>query len=458
MLIRFSRWFVACLLALASLTTVALAQGGPPPHVRATIQSIERMLESTDDASLRAFIAERYTPTYRDSFRGDSLLAHLRRLRAAPGGPVAGVSVERDEEGLRMIVQGSREAVLRLVLDDKGMIVKLDLIPQGAGSDAPADSPWSGVTWETLGDALRRAESGGFSGTLLARRDGKEVLRAAAGLADRESHRRTALNSVYCIGSTPIDFTITGIMLLGQRGKLALDDPIGRHLTGVPADKRAMTIRHLLTGRSGLPDFFHVDSVDWDADLAWIDRPTAVRRILSQRLQFAPGAERAHSHAAFVLLAALIEQLSGRPYPEFVRQEILTPLAMTRTGFYGERMGLTQADFAVGHGASAVGIPNIPPNWGPTSWLVMGSGGMCSTLEDMDRYYAAIDEGRLLTGEWAKWQQGPRAGAGGSDRGYFIYRVTNGAGSSILFLMNGEGRAPGNRAMTRAVDRLVEGR
>ena len=457
MLIRFSRWLAACLLALASLTTAALAQG-PPPHVRATIQSIERMLESTDDASLRTFAAERFTPAYRNSFAGDAVLAHLKRLREAPGGPIGSVSVERDEEGLRMVVQGEREAVFRLVLDDKGLIMKLDLIPSGAPSEAPVDSPWSGVTWETLSDALRRAGSGGFSGTMLARRDGREILRAAVGLADRESKRGTSLSTAYCIGSMPIDFTITGIMLLGQRGKVALDDPIGRHFTGVPADKRAMTIRHLLTGRSGLPDFFHVDSVDWDADLAWIDRRTAVRRILSQRQLFAPGTGRAHSHAAFVLLAALIEQLSGRSYQEFVRQEILTPLGMPRTGFYGERLGLTQEDFAVGYGASAVGIPNIPPNWGPTSWLIMGSGGMCSTLEDMERYYTAIDEGRLLAGEWAKWQQGPNAGAGGSDRGFFIYRVSNGAGTSVLFLMNGEGRARGNRAMTRAMDRLVEGR
>jgi CubicO group peptidase (beta-lactamase class C family) len=458
MLIRFSRCLAACLLALASLTTAALGQNGPPPHVRATIQAIERMLESGDDAALRTFAAERFTPAYRNSFSGNEILAHLKRLREAPGGPIGSVTLERDEEGLRMNVQGEREVVFRVVLDDKGMITKLDLIPSGAASEAPADSPWSGVTWETLGDALRRAESGGFSGTMLARRDGHEVLRAAVGLADRESKRGTALNTVYCIGSTPIDFTVTGIMLLGQRGKLALDDPIGHHFAGVPADKRAMTIRHLLSGRSGLPDFFHVDSVDWDADLAWIDRKTAVRRILSQRLRFAPGTERAHSHAAFVLLAALIEQVSGRTYQEFVRQEILTPLGMTRTGFYGERLGLTEGDFAVGYGSSAVGIPNISPNWGPTSWLIMGSGGMCSTLEDMDRYYAAIDEGRLLTGEWAKWQQGPRAGAGGSDRGFFIYRVTNGAGSSILYLMNGEGRARENRDMTRAMDRLVEGR
>ncbi|HVQ35472.1 MAG TPA: hypothetical protein VMT33_05625, partial [Candidatus Bathyarchaeia archaeon] len=96
--------------------------------------------------------------------------------------------------------------------------------------------------------------------------------------------------------------------------------------------------------------------------------------------------------------------------------------------------------------------------WGPTSWLIMGSGGMFSTLPDMDRYYGAIAAGKLLTGEWAKWQQGDGVGVGGSDRGYFIFHATNGKGNEALFLMNGEGRAPATRAMTRTLGTLVMGR
>jgi CubicO group peptidase (beta-lactamase class C family) len=218
-----------------------------------------------------------------------------------------------------------------------------------------------------------------------------------------------------------------------------------------------MTIGHILAGKSGLPDFHHTDK-DWNADLGWIDRDTAVRRILAQKLRFPPGAEEAHSHSAYGLLAAVIEIVSGRSYPEFVRTEILKPLGMTRTGFYGETLGLTAADFAIGYGVSSVGLPNIPPNWGPTSWLVMGSGGMFSTLRDMERYYAALEGGRLLTGTWAARQQGESVGVGGSERGYYIFHATNGRGNDILFLMNGEGLSAPTRAMSRAAERLVMGR
>ena len=435
------------LIAAATLLALpTLAQDGPPPHVRAAIQSVERMLEGSGDATLETFAAERLAPAYRESFTHDALLAHLRKLRAAVGGGIGAVSVERAPDGLRLQVSGMHEATYRLVLDPGGLVTTLELMETPPEPPSPEAAIWASTTWETLADDFQRAEKAGFSGVILVKREGQEILR-----------NKTAPDTVYCIGSTPIDFTVTGIMLLGQRGKLTLDDPITRFFPDAPADKRAMTIRQLLTGKSGLPNFHHVPT-DWDADLAWIDRDTAVKRILAQPLLFPPGQGEAHSHSASGLAAAIIEVVAGASYPQFVRTEILKPLGMARTGFYGESLGLRAKDFAVGHGPDFVGLPNIPPNWGPTSWLVMGSGGMFSTLTDMDRYYTAIAAGKLLTGAWAKWQQGEEVGVGGSDRGYFIFHATNGKGNEALFLMNGEGRAPAVRAMNKALRGLVMGR
>ena len=445
------------LLFLCTLSFPSFAQNGPPPHVRAAIQSVERMVEGSGDDTLETFAAEKLAPAYRASFTPEALLAHLRKLREAVGGSIGAVSVERDPDGLRLQISGMKEATFRVVVEPSGLISKLELLETPPEPPSPEAAIWASTTWESLASDFERAEGAGWSGVALVKHDGREILRRTYGLADKASARKTAADTIYCIGSTPIDFTVTGIMLLGQRGKLTLDDPIAKFFPDAPADKRAITVRQLLTGKSGLPNFHHLPT-DGDADLAWIDRDGAVKRILAQPLLFAPGQGEAHSHSAFGLLAAVIEVVSGERYPDFVKKEILKPTGMTRTGFYGESLGLPASEFAVGYGESAVGVPNIPPNWGPTSWLVMGSGGMFSTLPDMDRYYGAIAAGKLLTGEWAKWQQGDGVGVGGSDRGYFIFHATNGKGNEALFLMNGEGRAPATRAMTRTLGTLVMGR
>ncbi len=443
------------LLTLVVATSVpAGAQNGPSPRVRTAVRAIESMIESTGDSALLVFSATHLAVTYRDGFRGDSLLRQLRALRTGVG-PIGGVMVRRDSVNFFLDFEGQRRSTVRFALDEPGLITALQLMPPVAAS--AATSAWTGVTWESLPDALQQAASAGFHGTLVARRNGQEVLLTAVGIADPANGRRTSINTVYCIGSQSMDFTRTAVLLLAQRGRLALTDSIGRFFENVPTDKRGITVGQLLEGRSGLIDFYHIDGTDWDADLGWIPRDEAVRRMLTSTLRFAPGTSRLSSHAAYNLLAAVIEKASGQSYRDFLQRELLQPLGMTRTGFYGETLGLPLDAFAVGRGPSRVGLPNIPPNWGPTSWLVMGSGGMMSTLEDMDKYYTALAQGTLLTGAWAKQQQGPTAGAGGSDRGYFIFHVTNGAGSSVLLLTNSTERERNTPAMTAALEQLVLG-
>ena len=441
---------ISSVLALAT-SSLLIAQSGPPPEVRAAIRSVEDVLAAADQESVQTFANTRLAPAYRQSFDDAQLQAHLERLRAAARGALGDAMVELRGDGLHLILQADRRAEYVLKIDDAGKITKLDLLASGPVNDVKLPA----VTWSALSDTFEALAEHGFSGVVLAIQDGQEIVRQGYGLADPGSSSPISLTHIFGIGSTPIDFTVSSILLLSERGELSLDDPITRFFDKVPADRTAMTLRQLMAGRSGLPNF-HDNADDWDPDLAWVDRDSAVKRILALPLLFKPGEGQEHSHSAFGLLAAIVEKVSGKTYREFVRAEILNKLKMAHTGVYGESGGFQVSDFAVGQGATSVGVPNIPPNWGPTSWLVMGSGGMYSTLEDMNRYYQVLEAGTLFTSDDARsWQRKAGLDVGGSDRGYFIVHVSDGKGSSLLLLSNSEGRSEEMRQLVQRLADLV---
>ena len=150
------------------------------------------------------------------------------------------------------------------------------------------------LTFETLDVRMEAEAAGGFTGSVLVVRNGEIVLSAGYGSVREDSPVPASPTTVYGIGSTPIDFTKAGILWLAQNGKLDLNAPITEFFGDVPEDKRAITIEHLMTGASGLPDF-HDRPSDADPDLTWIDREEAVRRILESRLLFTPGEGDEHS-------------------------------------------------------------------------------------------------------------------------------------------------------------------
>ena len=258
-------------------------------------------------------------------------------------------------------------------------------------SNAPA------LTWENLEDMLDQAAENGFEGAVFVTRGGEVALQKAYGYANRKKKIKNSINTIFAVGSAPIDFTHAGILLLKDKDKLNLDDPITRFFgDDVPGYKRAITVRHLMTGASGLQNFHDIPT-DKNPDHTWIDRNEAVKRILAQELLFEPGKERKHSHSAWGLLAAIIEIVSKESYADFTTEQLFKPAGMKDTGFFGELVAEDRV--AVGYGFRESSTPNSPPNWGQPSWLVMGSGGQISTLGDMYRWQIAMRNGTILSPE-----------------------------------------------------------
>jgi CubicO group peptidase (beta-lactamase class C family) len=260
---------------------------------------------------------------------------------------------------------------------------------------------------------------------------------------------------VFDIGSYPLTFTQAAILWLAQQRRLKLEDPVSRFFPDAPADKGSITLQQLLDGTSGLPNFHGDVDRDRDHDLSPLSRDEALQRIFARRLLFAPGSETAFSHSAYGLLAAVVEEASGLTYQEFIRTRLLQPAGMSRTGFYGESLGLGPAQFAIGHSQQA-SDPNIPPQWGPTSWLILGSGGMVSTAADLQRYHAWIHGGALLTGHWLARYEASRMVVGGTDRGFQTLRARGGPGSHIIILSNPVTAWPAAQSLPRQISALLE--
>jgi len=423
----------------------------PPRQVRG--RAIEGMISATGDASLRAFVDEQLAPSFRASMPEDTLFARLRAIRAACR-DFGGILYRRLDDGgtrIEFVAGGGRKVPVVFHLEDTppNRITSLEL---GAAEASP-NAQVAPITWETLASRLDEEAAKGFNGTVLVARDGKVVLHRGYGLADRATKRPNDVNTIYGIGSVPIDFTRAAVLRCVELGKLSLADSLPRFLTDVPADKRGITIEQLMTGRSGLPNFHESRGVDADPDLAWIDRETAIRRMMERPLVFAPGTDRAHSHSAWVLLAAIVEIVTKQSYADFLRTQFFGPAGMTRTGQHEETQRFADDAFAVGYGQTA-STPNIPKHWGRTSWLVMGSGGMVSTPGDLNRWLEAMHAGRLLSAESQKrfWTHGVLAG--GDMHGYSCV-YTEGPGNWFIICSNDppiQGRSDG---IARALSALV---
>ncbi|MBN1186987.1 MAG: beta-lactamase family protein [Bacteroidales bacterium] len=422
------------------------AQNQAPEFIINAVRNIERMVSSNDDAAILTLIEESMVKTANND--RNALVEKLKIIRKEMSGLVDDISVEPEQDGVLMIMSSGKVTKhLRILIDFKEEAIS-DLFI--------IDSPKPmNVTVDNLTETFDQLEKEGMAGIIYVKLNGEVVIKRAFGLANKDLGLPNTLNTIFDTGSRPIDFTVAAIQLLDQNGIISIEDKISKYFNYVPKDKSSMTIHHLLTGQSGLPDFFHTDD-DWDPDLAWIDRETAVERLLCQKLLFEPGTGRSHSHGAFGLLAALIEVVSNKSYYDFIRENFFESAGMHRTGEYGEIKELTVSNFAAGGGPQIVGLPNIPPNWGPTSWLIKGSGGMYSTLDDLLKFYSYLRSGKVLDETHSKLFRQSSIQVDGSDRGFELFSAYTSPNNEIYLFLNEIGTREKSRQLFRALERLVE--
>ena len=415
------------LVPLAGMLLAAFSAQEPDgAPVEQRFQALEALIQSSGEAPLRNYFERELGAALKAELTEAELLARLQQIRSSCRNFGAIMLQPLDEPlGFEATFETDRGwfELVGALEDEPPHLVRELTLEAIAAPERPRLEPF---TWDTLDPRLDEFETSGFRGSILVIRDGETFLERHFGSLDGDStdpDRSINEDTSFAVGSMPIDFTVAAILKLADLGQVQLSDPITKYLEGVPADKRGITLEHLMSGASGLRNFHGISGVDHDMDLAWIDRDTALERILGGELLFAPGAGQAHSHSAFGVLAAIVELVSGQSYIEFVREHLLEPAGMTRTGLYEDTPAFAD-DVAMGTPAVLHGKPNYPMNWGPTSWLVMGSGGMVSNPRDLRRFVDALHAGTLLSEDSSKRLLGKGVLAGGNDRGFLcIYNA-----------------------------------
>ena len=172
---------------------------------------------------------------------------------------------------------------------------------------------------------------GGVVGVM---KNGALVWQRGYGYHDYTKTRRVQATDVFDLASvTKIMSTTTAIMKLADEGKLSVDDPVANYIEEFDTDdKREITIRHFLLHTSGLPAFqIYVDVLRTRAEIM-----NAVR---NEPLENRPGERYVYSDLGFILLAEIVEAVSGKRVDQFVRDEIFEPMGLHSTWFNPEQAG-----------------------------------------------------------------------------------------------------------------------
>jgi len=219
-------------------------------------------------------------------------------------------------------------------------------------------------------------------------RDGKPLLREAYGKANFELEVPNTPETKFRLGSITKQFTAMAILLLQEQGKLSVEDSICRYVSACPEAWRPVTLRHLLTHTSGIPDYTNFSDFP-----ALIGTPATldqlIARFRSLPLGFTPGARWSYSNSGYILLGAVIERVSGQSYSAFLQDHIFASLGMRDTSYDANSPPSPQ------HATGYLSAHHQPvyldmSEFGP-------AGALASTVEDLYRWDRALVADRLVS-------------------------------------------------------------
>ena len=253
-----------------------------------------------------------------------------------------------------------------------------------------------------LESALIQAEANGFSGVVLVAEDGKILMEKAMGKRSFEENVTLQASDIFELASLSKEFTAMVIMICKEKKILNFDDPINKYLD-VPYP--GITVRHLLTHTSGLPDYQAIMDEHWDKSKVAGNAEILeyLNRYAPPKL-FEPGDEYQYSNTGYVLLASIAEKATGKDFVELSREWIFKPLKMTSTDIRSLDEKAEVENFAAGHLKGSLGNYVNASKFHSSDYTVWlgnrkGPGRVSSTVEDLLKWDQALYSDGLVNKE-----------------------------------------------------------
>ncbi len=236
-----------------------------------------------------------------------------------------------------------------------------------------------------------QADGNRFMGSVLVAKGDQVVFEMSVGQANVEWGIPDSATTKFRIGSLTKQFTAAAVLLLQERGKLEIDEPVAKYLDGVPAPWRPITLRQLLTHTSGIPDTGELPKkVNREWELFDFTPTMLFDQMRDRPLDFEPGTKFKYCNTGYLLLGWIIERVSGQTYREFVKQSLLDPAGMADSGYDsgGTIIPRRASGYEVGtrmHNANYIDM-RAPG----------AAGGLYSTTGDLLKWSRALFGGKLL--------------------------------------------------------------
>lgn len=212
-------------------------------------------------------------------------------------------------------------------------------------------------------------------------RQGHADVIVAAGYADVAARQRIDGDTLFYAASVSKQFTALALAQLASQGRLSLTDEVQRYIPELPRYDAPVTLEMLLHHSSGVRDFLSLLRMAGRGSGADNSKDTALALLLRQRnSNFTPGTDYLYSNGGYLLLAEVVERVSGMPFADYLNRQILAPMGMTRSFvMQGRQADVGNLAHGYIHEDETFVVRDSYPHFG-------GSGGLMTTINDLSRY------------------------------------------------------------------------